>query len=206
MGTRGVYGIRKNGQDKLTYNHWDSYPEHLGYQMAVTCSKASNEELNKIFDNIKLVGADDKPTKKMIQTCEQAGYINLNVGRHSMADVYCLTHGAQGEPQKWLDDLKAGRTIYMIDDSGFLYNGLFCEFAYIINLDTNMLEFLVGFQDEPTEGNRYGCEPRPDHSGRNWYPCKCILEIPLDSINNIEGAKNAVELMFEADQKEFQEK
>jgi len=26
MGTRGLWGIRKDGKDKLTYNHYDSYP------------------------------------------------------------------------------------------------------------------------------------------------------------------------------------
>jgi len=30
MGTRGAYGFRKNGIDKVTYNHFDSYPEQLG--------------------------------------------------------------------------------------------------------------------------------------------------------------------------------
>ena len=30
MGTRGLYGFRKNGVDKVTYNHYDSYPEYLG--------------------------------------------------------------------------------------------------------------------------------------------------------------------------------
>ena len=33
MGTRGLYGFRKNGVDKVTYNHWDSYPDGLGKQI-----------------------------------------------------------------------------------------------------------------------------------------------------------------------------
>ena len=30
MSTRGIYGFRKNGEDKLTYNHYDSYFSYLG--------------------------------------------------------------------------------------------------------------------------------------------------------------------------------
>ena len=30
MGTRGIYGFRLNNTDKLTYNHYDSYPSSLG--------------------------------------------------------------------------------------------------------------------------------------------------------------------------------
>ena len=31
MGTRGLWGFRKDGKDKLTYNHFDSYPDCLGH-------------------------------------------------------------------------------------------------------------------------------------------------------------------------------
>ena len=27
MGTRGIFGFRKNGKDMLAYNQYDSYPE-----------------------------------------------------------------------------------------------------------------------------------------------------------------------------------
>ena len=30
MGTKGTYGFFKNGESKLTYNQFDSYPEGLG--------------------------------------------------------------------------------------------------------------------------------------------------------------------------------
>ena len=30
MGTRGAYGFRINDKDKVTYNHFDSYPDGFG--------------------------------------------------------------------------------------------------------------------------------------------------------------------------------
>lgn len=33
MGTRGIYGFRFSGTDKLTYSHFDSYPEGLGSEV-----------------------------------------------------------------------------------------------------------------------------------------------------------------------------
>lgn len=30
MGTRGIFGVRINNQDKLMYNQFDSYPSSLG--------------------------------------------------------------------------------------------------------------------------------------------------------------------------------
>lgn len=33
MSTRGTYGVRIDGVDKLGYNHHDSYPSYLGANM-----------------------------------------------------------------------------------------------------------------------------------------------------------------------------
>lgn len=54
MGTRGCYGFRKNGMDKLTYNHFDSYPDCLGHTMVKFCKATSISELNEIFDKLIL--------------------------------------------------------------------------------------------------------------------------------------------------------
>ena len=54
MGTRGLYGFRKNGKDKITYNHWDSYPEGLGQNVLNFVKETSIEELNSIYDKIIL--------------------------------------------------------------------------------------------------------------------------------------------------------
>ena len=78
MSTRGCYGFRKNGIDKLTYNHCDSYPDCLGRIMVGFCKETSIEEMNEIFDRIILVNAESKPTKKQIEECQQ--YYNGNVG------------------------------------------------------------------------------------------------------------------------------
>lgn len=62
MGTRGCYGFRKNGMDKLTYNHYDSYPDYLGKIMATFCKETSLDEMNEIYDRLILVNENDKPT------------------------------------------------------------------------------------------------------------------------------------------------
>ena len=43
-------------------------------------------------------------------------------------------------------------------------------------LDTNILEFWVGFQKEPDVTNRYGIEKED-----GYYPCKMVAYYPLGS-------------------------
>lgn len=167
MGTRGLYGFRKNGEDKLTYNHWDSYPDCLGETVVRFCKETSIEELNEIFDRIVLVNEGDKPTKAQVLECIE--YYNGSVGNQSIEDWYCLLRNAQGNPDVYKHGLK-----YMIDNQNFIYDSLFCEYAYIINLDTNCLEFYIGFQNKPCPSNRYGSNPED-----GYYPCKMVAYYPL---------------------------
>jgi hypothetical protein len=67
----------------------------------------------------------------------------------------------------------------MTDSNNFIRDSLFCEYAYIINLDTNCLEFWVGFQKEPCENNRYGS--RLEDGYDDYYPCKMVSYYPLDT-------------------------
>lgn len=168
MGTRGCYGFRKNGTDKLTYNHFDSYPSYLGEIMVKFCKETSIKEMNEIFDKIILVDESSMPTKEQIAECIK--FYDGTVSNQTPDDWYCLLRNAQGNPSAYKTGLK-----YMTDCADFIKDSLFCEYAYIINLDTNCLEFWIGFQREPSYGNRYGTE-----DDRGYYPCKMASYYPIE--------------------------
>lgn len=188
MSTRGCYGFRKNGMDKLTYNHFDSYPECLGRVMVEFCKETSISELNEIFDKLILVSESAKPTVEQIKECKQ--YYNGNVGRQTVKDWYCLLRNAQGDLDAYKNGLK-----YMIDNCNFIKDGFGCEYAYIINLDTEELEFWVGGQNKPNIYNRYGVE-----KDGNYYPCKMMASYPLAAVSlNEYSVQDFVDYMEKAE-------
>ena len=188
MGTHGCYGFRKNGMDKLTYNHFDSYPDELGRTMVEFCKATSIPELNEIFDKLILVDESAKPTAEQIKECKQ--YYDGNVSRKTVEDWYCLLRNAQGDLDAYKNGLK-----YMIDNCGFIKDSLWCEYAYIINLDTEELEFWVGDQDKPDIYNRYGVE-----RDGNYYPCKMVASYPLATISlNEYSVQDFVDYMNKAE-------
>ena len=178
MGTRGIYGFRKNGIDKITYSHFDSYPDYLGSNIVDFCHDNYLEEFNRIYDQIQLVNPNSTPTPTQIEECEQ--WTNLGVSAGSEQDWYCLLHKAQGDLTVYQNGLN-----YMMDYSNFIKDSLFCEHGYIINLDTNELEYWEGFQQEADPTNRYGFE-----EDCGYFPCRLSMTFPLDRI-----PENAVELM-----------
>lgn len=186
MGTRGTYGFRKDGKDKLTYNHFDSYPECLGANIVEFIKETPVEELKAICDRIVMVDEGGMPTEKQIKEC--APWTNLGVSGMSTRDWYCVLRNAQGD----LDAFKKGLR-YMIEYGNFIKDSLWCEYGYIINLDDNALEFYIGYQSTPQEGNRYGETPNDE----GYYPCRLAQAFPLDAI-----PENIVEIMEPTEEEE----
>ena len=77
------------------------------------------------------------------------------------------------------------------DSNDFLIDSLFCEYAYIINLDKNVLEFYRGFNKDKNAKGRYASliskwnASDPNMNGEDYYGVKLVQEIPLQDI--IEG-------------------
>lgn len=171
MGTRGCYGLYKNGVTKTTYNHFDSYIGGLGKDILDFVENTSIPIMNKIFDKIELVREDDIPTIEQIENCQD--FTDLEVSNKSIMDFYCLLRNAQGDLNAYKTDLR-----YMIDSKEFLGNSLFCEYAYIINLDKNVLEFYKGFNKVP-QNNRYSKYASKEEE---YKECKLLAEYPLTEI------------------------
>lgn len=175
MGTRGLYGIRKDGVDKVTYNHFDSYPEYLGMNMIKFCMNHNKDALTGLFNKIELVG-DENPTEEQKVNCKRNGWFDDTVSLQTDDNWYCLLRDTQGN----LECLMQADKAYMLDNSDFIKDSLFCEYAYIINLDRSVLEVWVGCQKEPDPKNRYGTQQ--DEYG--YYPCKLIRSYHLPLTKN----------------------
>lgn len=188
MSTRGLYGFRKGGIDKTTYNHSDSYPEWLGEKITKFCAAVTPEQMSAFFDRIIMVDEESTPTKEQQDYCIAAGWYNPYVGEKSQAHWYNLLRELQGNMAELDKAVRSDKDFYMIDSSSFISDSLFCEYAYIVNLDSGMLEVWKGWQKSAQEGNRYG--ETPDDDG--YYPCRLALEIPLTDTAALAAAVPAM--------------
>ena len=151
MGTRGTTGFIVNEELKASYNHFDSYPSGLGVAtlefLRTYLAEDPVGELRRQAMRLQVVDEETKPTPEQVKYLSDGGFANLSVGEQSETDWYCLLRETQGD---WSAILDAG---YMLDGRNFPLDSLFCEWAYVINLDTETLEVYEGFQKElPKEG------------------------------------------------------
>ena len=171
MGTRGCWGFRQDGQDKLTYNHFDSYPTGLGQELVDALKEVTDMTFFKTcVRDLELVKTDVPPTKKQIEKLCQ--FTDLTVSERSTADWYCLLHDCQGDLHKTLE------ASVMSDDHHFMNDSLFCEWAYVINLDDDTFEIYEGFQKKCHALGRYASGP----SDGGYFPVALVSVFPLNRI------------------------
>ncbi len=120
MGTRGVWGFYKGGESKLTYNHYDSYPDYLGDIIVNFVNTTPTDELNQIFNRIIMVDGQTIPTLQQVEECR--AYANTDVSTRSISDWYCLLRETQGNPEAYKGSLR-----YMLNNNRFIEDSLFCE-------------------------------------------------------------------------------
>ena len=157
MSTRGLFGVRQAGRTKGLYIPNDSYPEGFGKKLLerIADRQWDKKYLARMFD--KLAATEDLNRITGTSCCKVTDAFDaLGYGFDSNCDYYYE------------------------DNTPFIIDSLFCEYAYIIDLDTNMLEYYLGFQKEPQPGNPYGT----DSSEHDYYPCKGMFKVPLSRINS----------------------
>ena len=180
MGTRGACGFYSQGTEKVTYNHYDSYPVGLGNQMIeyLDTKDRDIDEIRKDFDKIQLVKETSRPSKKQIKICRNAGLSDLTVSDKEITDWYCLMRLAQGDLTQ---NVQSG---LMIDSREFLYDSLFCEWAYIINIDNSLLEVYKGDQKSAGEG-RYS-NRKSSNSLSEYYGVTLVAELDIKEIKTLD--------------------
>jgi hypothetical protein len=178
--TRGVWGFRKRGKFLTIYNHYDSEPTALGLRVVKLVRKLSNAEISRYVDGVITVESADIPYSSVKHL--------LSMGTRRFIDSRLKTTRASAEECKLYDVFKYLSPTEVVehdvnvfkDSTNFLYDGVFCEWGYLINLDDDTLEVYKGFNKDPNEAGRfvvinqeptgsysYGCRLNPDLKTKN---------------------------------------
>lgn len=74
----------------------------------------------------------------------------------------------------------------MTNDNEFIYDSLFCEWAYIVNLDDGVFEVYMGAQTSKHTNGRYHDRKSIPHAFgiAEYYPCALIATFKIDDIPN----------------------
>lgn len=180
MGTRGAYGFYAEGEAKVSYNHSDSYPCGLGSNVLEFVKETPDIELAEIAARVKPVDSDAKPTAK--QLAGLGDWYNPDEAGGERGTWYNAIRSVQGDLRAFRDGLD-----YMLDSATFLYDSLFCEWAYLVNTDTGTLEVYKGFNTDPKAAGRYAKVPSWHRDDSEYAGVKLICTLPFELIRSIDN-------------------
>lgn len=175
-----------NGETKVAqYGQWDGYPEGQG---ATALNFLLNTDIDAFKKNLEKVrfanDADEKEQEKFLasigckdgwMTSEQSAKFDAKYPYHTRdhgAEILALIMKAKGE-------------VVLNDNTAFAADSLFCEWAYVIDLDKQTFEVYRGFHKSPLKKKDRFFSLQTDKR-EGYYPVKLaasfnINELPTES-------------------------
>lgn len=188
MGTRGLTGFYLDGEAKLAYMQYDSYPSGAGVH-ALTWVKnnvishgygkyALKTGVADRIRAIRLVLENGIPTAEQRKDLENYTDAKVSTG----TDWYSTLRNCQGLPG---DYINAG---YMPGNKEFGEDSLMCEWAYVIDIDKGALDVYSGFntQGKPTEGLWAGSDSDYETGDDHYYAMRLLWSIPFEKAYTVE--------------------
>ena len=170
MGTRNLIMVKSDGKYKIAqYSAWDGYPEGNGFDVV---EFINNPQFDKDLFKTKV----DNLTE---WTQEEIESIPQSIISYELYPELSSDTGT--EVLKLIYEDKVKKVISKIH---FASDSLFCEWGWLINLDTNFLDCFIGFQTEPLSENQpfYDIQHKMTEDDE-YYPIQLICSIPFNELS-----------------------
>lgn len=185
MGTRHLTVVKLGGHYRVAqYGQWDGYPSGAGKtildflsgwdrskfeQKLMSSSFITYEEIAAINETIRAEGLTDAWQKRWPSLTRDTG-----------ADILALIQNAP-EVMKLKNSLS------------FAADSLFCEWAYVLDLDANKLEVYKVFNKTPlADTDRFFGVKEPDVED-GYYPVRKVAEYALSGLPDVEAMEKDCE-------------
>lgn len=187
MGTRNLTIIQLDGKYKVAqYGQWDGYPECGGIEALTFARKLSDKEVKSHFESnlrkCRYITEDEiEEINDKIYSGEikdwQKEYPQLS--RDTGRDILDLV-------------LQSDNGMLLQNEIDFAADSLFCEWAWVIDLDDNRFEAYRGFNTKPLESNeRFSfLNEKAKNISKEYYP---IYEVAEWDLNDLPDKKTFLE-------------
>ena len=182
MGTRHLIVVVANDEPKIAqYGQWDGYPEGQGMTILNTLSH-EDFDLEKFKSNVlncRFLSEKEVEDKWVECGAERgADWVDMNVSNVVLKIYPELSRDTGAKIIKLVYDGKANELQNHIE---FAKNSLWCEWAYVVDLDKNKFEVYKGFIKDPiNEQERfYNDGFSTKNSTGTYYPVELITSFDL---------------------------
>lgn len=192
MGTRNLtMVISKEGEIKIAqYGQWDGYPSGAGAKLLQFCQ--NKDRLEKLEKKLPVISFNTPERKaemnKALQkiTGKNDGWMTMEqaVKFHELYPYENRDIGSE-IVYKVIED---PNPVILENSANFAKDSLFCEWAYVINLQTRELEVYKGFnKSAPVKDERFAkVGDEPTDRNKQYYPVRLIGTHSFDNLPVVE--------------------
>jgi len=164
-----MVGFVADGKETITYCQFDSYPSGVGADVLEWANGITDWDAVKVRA-AAIVHVDDDTPPTVDQEANLLTTADYTVDNdRDKPSWYQVLRGTHGDPEAIL---KVGHAAH---DPSWPGDSLFCEWGYMVDLDTGVLEVYRGFQTRPHKSGRFTDRPRTN----GYYPIKLVASWPL---------------------------
>lgn len=180
MGTRHLTIVVSNDQYKVAqYGQWDGYP--TGQGKTVTQFIIDNlrqqdgfDSFKKKIDACKFISHEDLQEKMK----DYPQYVTFEQKKELDAKFSAFSKNTCA---KILDVINNSvESVELQNSIDFANDSLFCEWAWVVNLDNKTLEVFEGFNKSPLDVNERFYKPQFDSDG--YFPIKLLKIYSFDEL------------------------
>lgn len=170
MGTRHLIAVHLDGKYPVAqYGQWDGYPESQGASILDFLNRADLEVFKA------------KCRAARFSTKEECDAL----GATWKQTHPWLSRDAGSDVLDFVLDQPEG--IMLTNQLPFAGNSLFCEWAYVIDLDAGILEVFKGFNEEPLPDTDRFAKMEGLEKTDGYYPVRSVARWPLSKLPTEEA-------------------
>jgi len=166
MGTRHLICVVKNGEYKVAqYGQWDGYPSGQGVDILdiLNGDKFDLEVFHEKVDLVRWITEDEiKIIDETPNWTKKYPHLSRDCGSDILNKIF-----------------EAEESLALVNSVSFSGDSLFCEWAYVINLDNDTLEVYRGFNKQPLNENERFSEYEQNSE---YYPVKFVKAYDLHNL------------------------
>lgn len=172
MGTRHLIAVITNKQPKIAqYGQWDGYPGGAGIGILEFIQSVPINKFKSAVE--KCTFFTEKELESL--TLKEAPQCNRDIG----CDILKIVMDSGG--------------VQLTNSYDFAYDSLFCEWAYIIDLDEGQFEVYAGFNQEKLQCNERFYKEEPRHGSQKYFGVKLLYKWPLSHLPSEAEFLNTLE-------------
>jgi len=187
MGTRNLTMVVHKFETKVAqYGQWDGYPSGNGLKVLDFLRKHKMITFKEKLSNVRFVTDEDrKEIDNYLKSIgSKDGWINMDQARKYHERYPYLSRDIGADILDMIYNYAGDEKMMINDETKFASDSLFCEWAYLINLDTNELEVYEGFNKRKlgkTQRFKY-LEEKMDEDSNGYFPIRCVKKYDINEL------------------------